>query len=344
MLTFQLIRIFTLSALSFFLAVILSPIFFRLILKLNLRKHIRKENAPLFSKLHALKEGTPTCGGIIVWVSVGILIAFIFLFSKIFGGFFEALNLINRAQTYLPIAAFFGAAILGLFDDLLEIYKQDKKIITIPRKILIYSFIAFIGAFWFYWKLNWDVVYFPVLGLVSLSWLYIFLFALVMIFCAFSSNETDGLDGLCGGVMLIAFFPLIVITFCLQRYDLACFLAMIEGALVAFLWENVYPAKFFGGDTLSMSLGICFGVVLMLTNTLWLLPFLGIIFFLESGSVILQVFSKKFLKKKIFLSSPIHHHFQAKGICEPKIVFWFWIIEGIGASLALIFFFLDKFI
>jgi len=341
---FQLIRIFTLSTLGFFLAIILTPLCFRLILKLNLKKHIKKENAPIFTKLHLLKEGTPTCGGIIVWLSVGILIGIIFIFGKIFDGFFESLNIVNRAQTYLPIAAFFGTAILGLIDDLLGIYKQDKKIINIPRKILIYFFIAFIGALWFYWKLDWDVIYFPIFGLKHFSWFYVFIFALAMIFCAFSSNETDGLDGLCSGVMLISFLPLIIIAFSLKRYDLACFLGIVIGALIAFLWENVYPAKFFGGDTLSMSLGICFGVVLMLTNTLWLLPFLGIIFFIESGSVIIQMVSKKFFKKKIFISTPIHHHFQAKKICEPKIVFRFWIIQGIGSSLALIFFFLDKFI
>lgn len=344
MITFQLIRIFALSTLSFILAKILTPFCYRLILKLKLKKHIKKEKAPIFSKLHSKKEGTPTCGGIIVWTSIGILIGIIFILGKIFDGFFESLNLINRAQTYLPMAAFFGAAILGLADDLLGVYKKDKKIINIPRKILIYFIVAFIGAFWFYWKLGWDVIYFPIFGLKHFSYLYVFIFALTMIFCAFSSNEADGLDGLCAGIMLISFLPLIIIAFSLKRYDLACFLATIIGALIAFLWENVYPAKFFGGDTLSMSLGICFGVVLMLTNTLWLLPFLGIVFFIESGSVIIQVISKKLFKKKIFISTPIHHHFQAKGICEPKIVFRFWIIQGIGSSLALIFYFLNKFI
>ena len=341
---FELIRIFTFLTLSFLLAKFLTPFCFKLILKLNLKKHIKKENAPIYSSLHLHKEGTPTCGGIIVWSSAAILIFLIFILGKIFDGFFKALDPINRAQTYLPMAAFFGAALLGLADDLLGILGYDRKIITVPRKIFIYSLIAFVGALWFYLKLDWDVIYLPILGLFHFSWLYIFLFALVMIFCAFSSNETDGLDGLCGGTMLISFIPLIVFSFCLHRYDLAAFLAIIVGALVAFLWENVYPAKFFGGDTLSMSLGICFGVVLMLTNTLWLLPFLGIVFFLESGSVILQLFSKKFFKRKIFISTPIHHHFEAQGISEPKIVFWFWIIQAIGSSLALIFFFLDKFI
>ncbi len=341
MMVFELLRIFCYGSLSFFLAVFLTPFCFRLLLKFNLRKRIKKEKAPIFSTLHQHKEGTPTCGGIIVWLSVGILIFVIFILSKIFGAFFDKLNLINRAQTYLPMAAFFGAAFIGLFDDLLGIYKKDK-LITIPRKILIYFLVALIGALWFYLKLEWQVIYLPIFGYLSLSWFYVLLFALVMVFCAFSSNETDGLDGLCGGVMLISFLPLIFITFFLQRYDLACFLSSICGALVAFLWENVYPAKFFGGDTLSMSLGICFGVVIMLTHTLWLLPLLGIIFFLESGSVILQLFFKKILKRKIFLSTPIHHHFQAKGISEPKIVFWFWIIQGIASILAVIFFFLTK--
>jgi phospho-N-acetylmuramoyl-pentapeptide-transferase len=133
-----------------------------------------------------------------------------------------------------------------------------------------------------------------------------------------------------------------VIAFVLGRVNLAVFCGVISGALLAFLWFNIYPAKFFMGDTGAMSLGITLGIVAMLTNTFLLLPIIGFLFIIESLSVIIQFFSKKIFHKKVFLSSPIHHHLEAKGWPEPQIVMRFWIIAGITAMIGLIIFLLDK--
>ena len=144
--------------------------------------------------------------------------------------------------------------------------------------------------------------------------------------------------------MLFSFMAIVVVSFVLHRYDLSVMSASILGALLAFLWFNIYPAKFFMGDTGSMSLGITLGVMAMLTDTSLLLPFFGFILAIESASVIVQVASKKFRKKKVFLSTPIHHHFEALGWPESQITMRFWIMSAIMTIFGLVLFFLSRFV
>jgi phospho-N-acetylmuramoyl-pentapeptide-transferase len=168
-------------------------------------------------------------------------------------------------------------------------------------------------------------------------------FIIVIVATSFSVNETDGLDGLAGGVLLSSFSTYVVIAFLQGRYELATLCAVIAGAILAFLWFNIHPARFFMGDTGSMSLGVTLAIVAILTDTVWLLPVIGFILVLESGSVLLQTASKKLRGgKKIFKSTPIHHHFEAIGWGEPKIVMRFWIISAVMATLGLVFFLIDR--
>jgi len=133
-----------------------------------------------------------------------------------------------------------------------------------------------------------------------------------------------------------------VLSFLTGRYDLAAFCGVISGALLAFLWFNINPARFYMGDTGSMSLGITLGVIAMLTNTALILPIIGLIFVIESLSVIIQVLSKKIRHgRKVFLSAPIHHHLEAKGWSEPKIVMRFWVIAAVSGALGVCLFLLD---
>ncbi len=342
----QLIRVLVLSLLSFGVSMAFAPLWLGILKKLRFGKQIRKEGAPIYHQLHKKKEGTPTAGGVIVWLPILILIFFIWIFSKLFDGFFGYLNIVNRAQTYLPLAAFFGTAVIGLVDDILGTLKIGEKGggLSVRIKIIIYTLISLIGASWFYFKLHWDIIHIPLIGNWQIGGWYVFLFVFVLIASAFSANETDGLDGLLGGTMMVAFLAEGVVSFLIGKYDLTAFIAMIFGALLAFLWENIYPAKLFGGDTLSMSLGISLGVIAILTNTIFLLPFFAFIPLLESISVIFQISSKKIRKKKIFISTPIHHHLEAKGWLEPQITMRFWLVSWFLAALGLIIFFLDKFI
>lgn len=342
----QVVRILILSAVSFVTAMALTPVLTHFLFKYKIGKQIRTEGAPIFASMHLKKEGTPTMGGILIWVVTGGLALIFWLLSLIFDGSWHYFNFINRSQTYLPLFSLIIAAIIGFADDLLGILHIGPKGggLKVSQKIILFAIIALIGAWWFYFKLNWDIIHIPLLGDLALGPWYILVFFFIIIATAHSANVTDGLDGLAGGVMLFAYLALGVVAFVQGKYDLAAFTGVIAGSLIAFLWFNIYPARFFMGDTGSMALGITLGILVMLTNTALLLPFFGFILVFESLSVIIQVLSKKIRKKKVFLSAPIHHHFEAIGWPETKITMRFWILSALSAMLGLVIYFVDKFL
>ncbi len=347
MVIFEATRIMILTAIAFLVALAVTPVWYKFIKKHHVEKQIRESTkAPIFHKFHEKKAGTPTAGGVIIWGTILGLAFLFFLLAKIFGGHFENFNFINRAETYLPLIALFLAAILGLLDDWLGVLKIGGAPgggLKIRHKLLLYALLAGVGAWWFYFRLGWDVLYVPFVGSIVIGPWYIPLFVFIIVASAFSANETDGLDGLLGGVSLFAFVALTTVAFVLNRYDLAAFGGVTIGALLAFLWFNIYPAKFFMGDTGSMSLGITIGVISMLTNTTLFLPLFAFILVIESLSVIIQLTSRKLFGRKIFLSTPIHHHFEALGWHESQVTMRFWIISVISSMLGLSLFFLSRF-
>ena len=284
-------------------------------------------------------------GGILIWLTVVFIVLAIFLLSKLFPDtIFSDFNFLSRGQTLLPLGILLFAAIIGLIDDLIGVSKIGGrgKGLRVRTRLLIYTIIAAVGAYWFYFKLDWDLIHVPFVGDFNIGLWYIPIFLFIIIATAFSTNQTDGLDGLAGGVLLVAFSSYAVISYSQGRLELATFCGAIVGALLAFLWFNIHPARFFMGDTGSMSLGITLGVIAMLTNSLFFLPFIGFILVVESGSTIIQVVSKKFRNKKVFLSAPIHHHLEAKGWPESKVTMRFWIIAGVVAVIGLILFFINN--
>jgi len=340
------IAILVASTASFAVAMLATPAVTRLLKYLKLGKQIRSEaSAPIFARLHAGKSGTPTMGGILIWGSV-LAVAFLFSLAAnvIRDQPWIELNFISRRETLLPIAALFFAAIVGLVDDYLNVRKIGAHGggLKVWHRLLSYSLIAVAAAWWFYAKLEWDVLRVPFVGIVHVGAWMIPIFIFVIVATAFSVNETDGLDGLAAGTLLTAFAAYGAIAFFQDKTELAAFCGAVVGALLAFLWFNINPARFFMGDTGAMSLGVTLGVVAMLTNSLLLLPIIGLVFVLESLSVIIQVLSKKFRKKKVFLSAPIHHHFEAKGWPEPTIVMRFWVIAAVSGVLGLIIALLDR--
>ena len=341
------VRVLLLATVSFFAALGLTPFVRRLLEKYGVKKQIREAAAaPVYAALHAKKAGTPTMAGIIIWGTVLGLAILIGVLARFFGGFWEYLNFISRAETYLPIAAMAFAALVGLSDDILGVLRIGPKGggVSIKQRLFVYFAMSLIGALWFYFRLDWDVLYVPFIGNVVIGWWYIPLFVLVVTATAHSANLTDGLDGLLGGVMLFAFVALTTVAFSLGRYDLATFGGITAGALLAFLWFNIFPAQFMMGDTGATALGITLGVSAMLTNTTLLLPFFAAILVLESGSVIIQLASKKFRGKKVFLSAPIHHHFEAKGWPESTVTMRFWIVSAVFTVLGLALFFVGKYL
>jgi len=345
MLLFFVIKIFFLATFSFLVAFVFTPLLTHFLYKYKLGKQIRtSESAPIYSKLHRKKLGTPTMGGILIWGTTLIVSLFFYYLSKLDYDIFKMLNFLSRKQTFLPLGALVASAAVGLADDFLNIKKIGPKGggLSIACKIILYTLIAIFGAYWFFYKLGWDIIHIPFLGNYYLGIWYIPVFIFIIVATAFSVNEIDGLDGLAGGTLLAAFAAYGVIAFVEGKFDLATFCAVIIGALVAFLWFNIYPARFFMGDTGAMSLGITLGIIAMLTNQALLLPIIGFPLVIESLSVIIQWISKKIRHKKIFLSSPIHHHLEAKGWPEPKIVMRFWLISGITAVVGLMIFLAER--
>lgn len=325
---------------AFIIAWAITPAFIRFLIRHKMGKSIRAEgNTPVFTALHQKKSGTPTMGGLIIWVPVLALALAFAALAKIFpDSVFSRLNFLDRGQTWLPIGAMVIAGIIGAFDDALNIFKigPNGGGFGVKMRLLLYSLIAIGGAWWLYFKLGWNTINIPGIGETYLGLWYIPLFILVVMATSFSLNETDGLDGLAGGVALTAFGAYAMIAFMQGKIELTIFIAAILGTLLAFVWFNIFPAMFFMTDTGSMALGTTLGVIAMLTDTVFILPIIAIILVIESGSVIIQMISKKYRGKKIFLSAPIHHHFEALGWPEAKITMRFWIISGMAAAVGLI--------
>lgn len=345
----NMVKVLVTGLLSFLLAFLLTPLWTHLLYKYKIGIRIKEngvsgDKLTFVSKLHAWKAGTPTMGGVIVWVSVLILaFASEWIFpwvAMLFDiNFIARLDFLKRSQTWLPLFTLVTAGILGLLDDYMSVRGTGTNKGGGMRFLFRFWWlfaIAGLGAWWFYSKLGWDTLHLPALGDFTIGWWYIPLFLFVILFTAISSNETDGLDGLNGGVLLMAFSSFALIAFVHNKIDLASFCAAVSGALLAFLWFNVYPARFFMGDTGAVSLGTTLGVVAMLTNSALVLFVIVFIYVLESGSVALQLFSKRFFGKKIFLAAPLHHHFEAKGWPEPKVVMRAWIFTALTALLGAI--------
>ena len=316
----DLFKMFWLALISFLIAIAWTPILTNFLYKNNIGKRIRdSKDAPIFAKLHEKKAGTPTMGGILIWVTTAIL-------TLIFN--------LERSATWLPVFCLVATGIVGAIDDLWNVRGKGPNGggMAFRQKFLLYTIIAAIGAYWFYYKLGWNSIHIPKVGDFIIGGWYIPLFIVVLVWMAFSSNETDGLDGLAGGIFAICYGAYALICLTQGKAELAAFCATVMGGLLAFLWFNIPPARFFMGDTGSMSLGMTLGVIAFLTNTVAVLPIITLVFLAEGLSFIVQFLSKKLRHgKKIFLSSPIHHHFEAIGWPEYKITMRFWIINAISA-------------
>jgi len=259
-----------------------------------------------------------------------------YFLALVFDGFwFSRFNFLSRGQTWLPLFTLIVASLVGFADDILQVFGKGKYVgggMSFGRRFLVVVLIGLIGGLWFFYKLGWSMIYIPVLGYITIGFWYVPLFILVMLAC-WSGGVIDGLDGLAGGAFISIFGAFTIIAFSLGKIDLAAFCAVIFGALLTFLWFNIPPARFYMGETGILGLTSTMAVVAFLTDSIIVLPIIAGLLVIESGSVILQLLSKRFRKKKIFLSAPIHHHFEAKGWPHYKVTMRFWII---GIVLAII--------
>jgi phospho-N-acetylmuramoyl-pentapeptide-transferase len=350
LLIFSVIKIFFAASISSFLAILWSPLLINFLYKHKLwkktarQKAISGEDASVFNSLHKEKEtGTPRFGGMVIWVTILLVIFVLAIVSYVFPeSSIARLNFLSRQETWLPIFTLVAASIVGLVDDILVVYGAGKYIgggLSFKKRLAIVALLGLIGALWFYQKLGWDVVFIPLLGNVAIGFWYIPLFVIIMIAC-WSGGIVDGLDGLAGGTFASIFGGYAIIAFSQGKIDLAAFCAAICGTLFAFLWFNIPPARFYMGETGSLGLTAVISVVAFLTNSVFVLPIIAGILVVEVASVIIQLLSKKFRGKKIFLSTPIHHHFEAIGWPAYKVTMRFWIVgivlAFIGVSIKLL--------
>lgn len=337
----DLLIIFGSGTLAFLIALVLTPWFTKQLIKFKIGKQIREnaisgEKSSLFSALHAKKSGTPTMGGILIWSTIFIVVIISMIFSR-FGIFNH--SLLSREETWIPLFTLGTCGILGAVDDYLNVKGIGKtKGISAKIKLLWLLIFSGAGAWWFYDKLGAHSISIPIPGVMPLEvgWLFIPIFIFVIIATANAVNFTDGLDGLASGLLIFAFGAFGIIAFTKGLLILAALCAVICGALLAFLWFNIPPAKFYMGDTGSLALGATLGVIAMLTNQTLILPIIGFVFVIEALSVIIQLTSKKFFKRKVFKIAPIHHHFEQCGWKEFTIVMRFWIIGAIFAAFGTI--------
>ena len=285
---------------------------------------VDRERTPVYYKLHAAKHKRllPTGAGILI-----ILVVFIitYLFN------------LSRSQTWLPLFALVSIGLLGFLNDYLNVRGIGKFFgVSAKSKLMIMILIALLGALWFYYKLEWNYIHVPGVGDLTIGAWYIPFFVLVIISSTNAVNITDGLDGLSGGLLALSFGAFAGIALIRGQIGIAAFCGTIMGALLAYLWFNIYPARFIMGDTGSLSLGATLGVIAMLTNSSLVLPIIGFVFVMEVLSDIIQIFSKKVFKRKVFLCAPLHHHFEAIGWPETKVTMRFWVIGAVTASIGLI--------
>ncbi len=323
-------RILLLGFAGFTLAMLLTPVYTSLAYHYKWWKQVRDtattgEKAPIFHKLHAAKHkrNIPTMGGLVIVVAVAIVTL--------------ALNL-DRNQTWLPLAVLVGAGAVGLLDDWINIRGDGKGVAGLRSKLkfsLIFG-VALLGALWFNLVLGYHLIHVPAVGDFSIGWLYIPLFIAVVVSTANAVNITDGLDGLSGGLLISAFAAFGVIAYFQGSFGIAAFCATIVGVMLTYTWFNIYPARFFMGDSGAFALGTTLGVVAVLTNAVLILPIIGAVFVVEAGSSALQIISKKLLKRKIFLSAPVHHHLEAIGWPETKVTMRLWVIGQVVGVLGLI--------
>ena len=337
----DLILIVSSGTLAFIIFMVLTPWFHNQLLKFRIGKQLREnalsgEKSTIFNQLHAKKSGTPTMGGLLIWGTIIFVVIISAVLHK-FGIFNQ--SLFNRKETWIPLFTLVSCGILGAVDDYINVRGIGKhKGLSAKWKFFWQLVFSLAGAWWFYSKLGFDSIKMPIPGAeeIYLGIWYIPVFVFIIIATANAVNFTDGLDGLAAGLLILAFGSFGVLAYSKGLLILSALCAVIAGANLAFLWFNVPPAKFYMGDTGSLALGATLGVIAMLTDQGLILPIIGFMFVIEALSVIIQLTSKKFLKRKVFKIAPIHHHFEQCGWQEWTIVMRFWIIGGIMGAFGTI--------
>lgn len=341
------LKVFGLSVFAFFVALFATPILTHYLYKYEFWDKKGERDALGGGKASVIAEAikqrtqnpTPRMGGILVWGTTLFVTTLFWLLSEISSNsILTKLNFLSREQTWLPLAALIAGSLIGFVDDWLLVHSTGKYKaggLELIKRVVLVIIVGGIGAWWFYIPLETNSIMVPFVGSVYLGIFFIPFFILTML-AVFSSGVIDGLDGLAGGVFgsIIAAYG--GIAFFQHQLDLAAFLGVIGGSLLAFLWYNIPPARFYMSETGILGLTCMITVVAFLTKAVAVLPIIAFPLVLETGSVIIQVTSKKLRGKKVFIAAPIHHHFEAKGWPHYKVTMRFWIISVVMALVGMV--------
>lgn len=339
------------AIITFLVGISIAPSFIKFLTKYKLWKKknvsttIDGKLATITASLHN-DEGVPVprLGGFIVWFSVLITALILWFISKVYPTELTLkLDFISRNQTWLPLMAMIVGAFVGALDDLLVVEAFGSKLnsyigggLSFPIRLLAVSSLGLFAGWWFYVKLGVISIYIPFYGDLILSGVFFVIFFILVTLALFSTGVIDGIDGLSGGVMSAVFTAYGMIAYLHSQIDIATLCFVFVGAILAFLWFNIPPAKFYLSETGMLALSLSLSVIAFLTDAVMYLPIIALPLVVSTLSVILQLFWKKFFKRKLFLVAPLHHHFQAKGWQSQTVTMRYWIVSYICAMLGVV--------
>lgn len=344
----DLVKVFIPAVLSFAIGIAATPIVSHYLYAHQMwkKKAGKGDETPLFNKLHERREtGTPRLGGVVVWFSALAATLGISAAGALSGDpLLSKLDFLSRDQTWIPLSALLIGAFIGFIDDILEIRGGGGHRaggLSLAKRLVVVGIVGLLAGLWFHYKLDVTSIGLPFFGSLELGMLIIPLFTLATL-AIYSGGIIDGIDGLAGGIFAVIFGAYGAIAFFQNQINLAAFCAAVLGGILAFLWFNIPPARFYMSETGSMSLTLTLAIVAFMTDSLgegeglFVLPLIAFPLFATSGSVILQRLYRRLFGRKLFRISPLHHHFEALGWPSYKVTMRYWVLAVIFAVFGLI--------
>lgn len=348
----SIVKVLIPAAAAFMIGIALAPLLVHYLYKYQVWKKSEGKTAldgtpavefeRLRTTVHAGTETkTPRMGGILIWTTVVVVTFGAWLLAQAVPvPFVERLDFFSRSQTWMPLFTLVAGALVGFANDLLDIRPSGERGIPLRTRLLLVTLISSFIGWWFYAKLGMVEIGIPTDGLLYLGALIVPLFILTSL-ALYAGGVIDGIDGLAGGVFAAAFAAYAGIAYFQNQINLAAFSATLTGAIFAFLWFNIPPARFWMTETGTMGLTLTLAVIAFLTDTpgdgygIAALPIIAFPLVVTVLSNVVQVASKKFRGTKVFRIAPLHHHFEAIGWPSYKVTMRYWIIASVCAILGM---------
>ena len=348
MIASSIIKVFIPATASFVVGILFAPLLTHYLYKYRVWKKVAGKTAldgsaaVEFAKLRTGTEtSTPRMGGVLIWASVTFVTVGIWILARVVPGpLTEKLDFLSRSQTWIPFFALLAGAGMGFVNDLLDIHPSGERGVRLRTRLLFVTFVSLFIGWWFYAKLGMDAVGIPGDGTFTFGVFLIPLFVVITL-GLYAGGVIDGIDGLAGGVFSTAFMAYAGIAYFQNQINLAAFSATLTGAILAFLWFNIPPARFWMTETGTMGLTMTLAVIAFMTDTpgngygIAALPIIAFPLVITVLSNIIQVTSKKFRGKKVFRIAPLHHHFEAIGWPSYKVTMRYWIISIVCAIVGM---------